>query len=135
MTRTSMITAAALLLAGLPGSSWASQCSDDVAKLEQILSQEGASAVSAQSGGQKDAAERSSKAIEARKTDTQVAELPAPPDQENMAGTKAAAAASTAGESVMAAKVSINDAKNADKKGDALGCRRAYDAAKRALEH
>ncbi len=132
MTRTSTIAAAALLLACVPASSWASPCGDDIAKLEQHLDKQGASAGAAQSGGQKDAATRSSKAIEAKKTDTPVADLPTPPASENLAGTKDAAAASTAGEGVMAAKVSLNDAKNADKKGDEAGCRKAYEAARQA---
>ena len=58
-------------------------------------------------------------------------DLAKPPEPENMAGTKEAAAASTAGEGVMAAKVSLNDARNADRRGDETKCRSAIDAAKR----
>ena len=132
MTRLGTLAAAAMLLSLAPASGWASSCGDDIAKLEQHLNKEGASAAAAQSGGQKDAAARSSKAIEAKKTDTPVTDLPTPPTSENLAGTKEAAAAGTAGEGVMAAKVSLNDAKNADKKGDEAGCRKAYEAARKA---
>lgn len=108
----------------------ASSCGSDVAALESRLNNEGATAGAATTGGQATAAARSGKAVEAAKTGKPVSDLANPPKDENEAGTKEAKQAGVAGEGVMAAKVSLNQARNAAAKGDEAGCRTAYKKAK-----
>ena len=97
-------------------------CSDEIAALEKSLNNEGKQAIATSSGGQKDAGARGGKAQEAKKTGTPVEDLPHPDSGGSVKADQAAAATGSAGDSVMQAKVSLNDAKNAQKKGDEKAC-------------
>ena len=112
-----------LLAASIPAA--AAACSDEIAALTQQLDAKDKDAIAATSGGQKDAAARGGLAQEAAKTGTPVRDLPHPPG--------AGAAAGNGGAGVMAAKVSLNDARNAEKKGDETACMAAIGTAKRLM--
>ena len=122
---------AALLGGGVPARA---NCADEIAKLEKSTDKQDANAIAANSGGQKDAAARGGKAQEASKTGTPVTDLPKAKSGGGVAASAAAAGASNAGEGVMSAKVSLNDARNAQKRGDEKGCMDAVGKAKAEMK-
>ena len=122
--------ALALILATASGGIVHAACSDEIASLTKTLDALGREAGAATSAGQATGAQRSETAIEARSTDTPVKDLPKPPTSDNMAATQAAAKAGGAGDKVMQAKVSLNAANEAMKRGDEPACLAAIAKAK-----
>jgi hypothetical protein len=126
---TALRIASAVALLSLAGPAFAA-CSDDIATLEGKLDSVGRTAGAATSSGQATAADRSQKAIEAHNTGTAVQDLPSPPNESDRTGAATAAQAGGAGDTVMQAKVTLNDARNAEKKGDEAACLAAVAKAK-----
>ena len=108
-------------------------CSDDIASFEKHLDSVGRAAGAATSSGQATSAQRGEKAKESRDTATPAKDLPTPPTSGNVAATQQAAQAGGGGDKVMQAKVTLNDAKVASKKGDQAACTAALDKAKAQL--
>lgn len=108
-------------------------CSDDIAAFETHLDSVGRTAGAATSSGQATSAQRGEKAKEARDTETPAKDLPTPPTSDNIAATQQAAQAGGGGDRVMRAKVTLNDAKNARRKGDEKACLEAVGKAKTEL--
>ena len=132
MRSLAIIIGVALLTSAAPA---LAACSDEIASFEKSLDQQGKAAIAANSGGQKDAGARGGKALEAKKTGTPVEDLPKSDTGGGEKANQAAAAAGSAGDSVMEAKVSLNDAKNAQKKGDEAACMDAVNKAKSQAKH
>jgi hypothetical protein len=105
-------------------------CSDEIASLDARLDALAHKAGAASSAGEGKAAQRSGAAEESVKTGTPVEQLAKPPSQEDEKATQAAAAAGGGGASIMTAKVDLNDARNAAKKGDEATCLAAVAKAK-----
>lgn len=129
MSALALFVAVAVATLGAAGPAFAG-CADEIGKLEASLNKQDANAIAANSGGQKDAAARGGKAQVAKKTGTPVQDLPSPGSGGDVRESKVAAAAGSGGSDVMAAKVTLNEAKNAEKRGDEKACLEAVSKAR-----
>ena len=111
-------------------------CDDDLGDLDARVAREARKAVATSSSGQATAAKRDGQAMQARDAQvpaSAVAGAPAAGTAEARS-TDAAAAAGGAGDRVMQAKATINEARVAKGKGDEAGCLAAVGKAKAQLD-
>ncbi len=118
--------ASLLLGAACFDQAWASNCADEIASFEKKLNDVGATSAKANSGGQAVAAERGAHAQSAENQSGDPAQNP----ETSSNASPRTDASGGAGDQFMAAKVAVNDARNADKKGDSFGCEAALSKAK-----
>lgn len=131
-----MPIAASLFVFLVAAPAWAA-CDDELATLDSKVQAQATKAVATSGGGQGVSAKRSSEAIASRDSDapakTGQQTGPAGGAKEAQA-TSQAAQAGGAGDRVMQAKASINEARVAKGKGDEAGCMAAVTKAKGQLE-
>ncbi|MDR7035407.1 hypothetical protein J2X36_000142 [Methylobacterium sp. BE186] len=111
-------------VATLPGAAYASPCADQIAALDKRVKDEARDAISASTSGKSVAAAREGQGAEPGRAG-QPAVAEAPPEKSAEAG--------KGGDTAQQAKVALDEARTADKKGDAKGCEAALARAKQQL--
>jgi hypothetical protein len=128
------LAAAVGFLAASP--SLASPCSEQIAALEARLDEEAKAAISASSAGESVAGAREGQAVHAENRDVPVG-APAVPYQdaeEEAEVVQRAEEAGGAGDRIMHARATLNEAKTLDQEGNVSGCEEALAEAQRRLE-
>ncbi|KAB1075596.1 hypothetical protein [Methylobacterium planeticum] len=116
---------ASLLVAGLAGPALASPCGDQIAALEKRVKAEATEAISASTSGKATAGAREGQGVTGS-TGGQASVPEAPPEKSAQAG--------QGGDRAQQAKVALDEARTADKKGDASACEAAIGRAKQQLQ-
>lgn len=115
----------ALVLGGLAGPALAGSCADDIAALDARAKGAATEAISSSTGGQKTAAARQGQGADASHAgETGTPE--APPEKSAEAG--------KGGDAAQQARVALDEAREADKKGDAGACAAAVSRARKQIE-
>lgn len=115
---------ASLLVAGLAGPALASPCGEQITALEKRVKAEATEAISASTSGKATAGAREGQGVTGSTGKPAVAE--APPEKSAQAG--------QGGDKAQQAKVALDEARTADKKGDASACEAAVGRAKQQLQ-
>lgn len=129
-----LATAVAGLLASDPA--LAVSCTERITSLEAKLADKAEAAISTSSAGQGVAGAREGQAIHAENKDDPVGAPAAPYQKEHKeaAAVRSAENAGAAGDRVMQAKASLNQAKSFDQQGNATKCDEAVTEAQKQLE-
>ena len=129
-----LATAVAGLLASSPA--LAASCTERITSLEAKLAEKAESAISTSSAGQGVAGAREGQAIHAENTHDPVGTPAVPYQKEHKeaGAVRSAENAGAAGDRVMQAKASLNQAKSFDQQGNAIKCNEAVTKAQKQLE-